>query len=141
MSVEIAVGIAGGDAVDLLREDARGLVPADALIAGNAAGLGMTVAVRIPVDALHRVEDAVLGIQAVLLSHDVLRDTHGLRGGILLAVLVLNGPGLGIVLLRDLQGTDAGDLAVFNVNGDRAAGGQIGKYLFQNLFSPPVVEL
>ena len=49
-------------ALDLVGDDVERLIPADADVAGHAPVLGVARPVRVEVDALHRVEDALVGI-------------------------------------------------------------------------------
>ena len=48
--------------VDLLGDDVQRLVPADPHVAGFAAVLGIAFAIRIEIDPLHGVEDALVRI-------------------------------------------------------------------------------
>ena len=137
VAVPLAVRAQRSQTIDLVGDDGGGLVPGNALETGFAPVLLVPVSLGVPVHPLHGVEDAVLRIQTVPLRQDILGDPHGLGGRILLAVPVLYGPGLGIILLGHLERTDAGDLPVLHVYGDRAAGGQIGVHLFQISFTPP----
>ncbi len=56
------------DALDLLGNDVRRLIPTDANVAARTTVLGIALAMGIPVDALHRIRNTVLRIHALLIT-------------------------------------------------------------------------
>ena len=58
--------IVADDAMNLLGDDVERLVPRDALVSAHATRLRMAFAFGIPINTLHRIQDAVLGIDALL---------------------------------------------------------------------------
>lgn len=56
------------NALDLVRDDLRCLIPADADVLRFAAVLRVALAMRIPVHAAHRVKDTVLGVDALFVA-------------------------------------------------------------------------
>ena len=113
------------NALDLLGHDVGGLVPADADVAARAAVLRVTLAMRIPVDALHRIRDAVLGIYALFIAKRKRRNERfeaGLEG--LAASLDLPRVQLfGRLMLVEVKRTDADDLILLLVDVDGACVG------------------
>ena len=111
--------------LDLVGDDLDRLVPGDAHVAGLAAVLRIALAVRIEVDALHRVEQAVgriddrFGVLAV-------RRKRGLARRRELLPLGLDGP-RGAVFLGEIDRRQAHDLAVpsCHVDEDRPAIGHV----------------
>lgn len=61
-----AIGVV--DALYLVRDQLRRLIPANLDILGLAPVLGVSLAVRIPIDALHRMQNAILGIDSLLVA-------------------------------------------------------------------------
>ena len=111
--------------LDLLGDDGRGLVPADPLVLRDAARLGMAIPLGIPVDALQRVRDAVAR-EGVLLVRDRRRRDERVHGLLEHHAVVLELPGteaLHVVRLVVLQGTNAQDLVVLDVNPRDVASG------------------
>ena len=62
------------DAAQLLRDDVGGLVPRDALELALAAVARVALAIRVPVHALQGIQDAVVGIGALLVGERERRD-------------------------------------------------------------------
>lgn len=125
LTVAVALDEDGGVSVgidaagDLRRDDVGRLIPADALVLADAAVLGVALAVRVPVHALQRVGNAVLGIDAVLVGQLQRRD-GGLRAALELLAARVKRPRVEVVDLvgvKHAQGPDAGDLAVDDVDG------------------------
>ena len=126
LSVAVDLGQDGVRAVLLLdaqklgRDDVGGLVPGDADVFRLAASFGVTLAVRIPVDALQRVRDTVLRIDTLFVG--VLQGS-GKRVRLRLehrAVARGDLPGthaLHVVLLIVVHRANTQDLAVFHVDG------------------------
>ena len=111
-------------AVDLADHDVGGLVPRDRLVAGDAAVLGIALAVGVEVHALQRRLDAPVGVD------------HGLEAGRVDRVRRLArrrerlAPGLDLPRRRidgvvEVHGGDADDLAVLHIDEDRAPGRRI----------------
>ena len=111
----------GLGALDLLADDVERFVPADAHEPGLAAILDVAVAVRIEVDPLHRVEQAVLRIQHRLLAHAVRAQRRSPRWRERPAAR-RDGPGRRVLGVEVDRG-GAQDLAVLHVDEDRAAVG------------------
>ena len=123
---EHGVGAVGlDDALELGGDELGRLVPADAFVLAHAAGLRMALAGRIPVDALERIGDAVLRVDALLVHERQRRDERletrleGVPARLDLPVVEIFG---GVVLV-EVERTDAQDLVVFLVDVDRAGVG------------------
>ncbi len=101
-------------ALDLGSDDVERLVPGDALVAGDSAVLRVALAVRIEVDALHRIEAAVGRVDDRLEVLAVGRERGLARRRVALAAR-LDGPGLGVAVV-ELDRREAQDLAVLDVD-------------------------
>ncbi len=129
---ERAVGFL--DALDLLRNEVGGLVPADALVLRRPARFGVPVSVRIPIDALQGIGHAVLRIGALLVGKRERADER-LHARLEHVPVFFQRPVVEIflgVLLVVVKRPDAHDLAVQNIDVRRvradaaAAKAQIG---------------
>ncbi len=112
------------DALDLGSDDVRCLVPADALVSGNAAVLRIDllgVAAGLPVHALQRIRYAVGRVRATLVRQRDRRQerlharTERMAAHLVAPLVQL----LGGVMLVVVQRANAHDLAVFHVNASR----------------------
>ena len=109
--------------LDLVGDDGDRLVPGDAHVAGLAAVLRIALAVRIEVDALHRIEQPVgriddrLGVLAV-------RRERGLARRRELQAPRLDGE-RGAVVFGEIDRRHAHDLAVLDVDEHRPAVGHV----------------
>ena len=108
---------------DLAGDDIQGFIPADALVAGDATGLGVTLAVRVEVDALHRVEQAVRRVHRGPGRQGVWRQAGLARRGETAAAR-RDGPRRRVVVV-ELDGRHAHDLAALDIHEDRAAVGVV----------------
>ncbi len=110
---------------DLGSDDVERLVPGNALVAGDAAVLRVARAVGIEVDALHRMEQPILGIDRRLVGEAV-RGNAGLRRRRERLSARRDGPAALRRLVRlELDRRHADDLAVLHVDEDRPAVGVV----------------
>ena len=116
------------DALDLGLHHVERLVPADALELRFAAVGGVDlrgVTARLPVDALQRMPDAVLGVHAVLVGQrEVVRSRLVAGREHLVAYLDLPQGGLELLLgvrVQVVDRADAHDLAVLRIDGRQVA--------------------
>ena len=116
---------------DLARDDVQRLVPGDALVGRLAAVLRVALAVRVEVDALHRVLDAVVGVEAPALGEHHRRHVELLGRGVLLAAR-LDHPGAELGLVGH-QRTDTGHDTVGDVHRDRPVVRQISEDLLTHM--------
>ena len=109
------------DAADLVGADLGGIVPADALVAADAAVLRIALAVGVPVDALQRIRHAVLRIHALLVADRKRRQRgDGAARERVAAHLQLPRVQLFLgVLVVEMQRADARDAPVLHVDGRR----------------------
>ena len=114
----------GLGALDLLGDDVRRFIPADADELRLAAVLDVALAVRVEVHPLHRVEDPVLRIHHGLQAHGVRGHGRAARRRECLAAC-RDRPGRRIVGI-EIDRRDAQDLAVLDVDEDRTAVGAVG---------------
>ena len=114
------------DAGDLAGDDVRRLVPRDAHVLALAAVLRVPLAVGVPVHAFERVLDAVGGVRALLVGgHIGSRARPHARLQDLAVALDLPGTeALAVVLPVEIEGPDAHDLAVLDVDHDLAGATQ-----------------
>ena len=110
--------------LDLRRDDVGCLVPGDALELRDPAILGVALAVRVEVDPLHRVKEPVLRVHHGLLTGAVRGQCHPSRRRELLAAR-LDGPAPSVLVL-EVHRSGADDLAVLDVDEERAAVGAVG---------------
>ncbi len=110
-------------ALDLVGDELDRLLPGDAHVAGLAAVLRIALAVRIEVDALHRIEQPVGRIDDRLGVLPVRRQ-RGLARRRELHALGLDGPRRAVVL-GEIDRRHAHDLAVLDVDEDRPAIGHV----------------
>ncbi len=110
-------------APDLVGDDLDRFVPRDAHVAGLAAVLRIALAVRIEVDPLHRIKQAVRGVDDRLGVLPVRRQRCLARRRELHA-LGLDGPGRAVVV-GEIDRRHADDLAVLDVDEDRPAIGHV----------------
>ena len=108
---------------DLGRDDVERLVPADALVTGDAAVLRVALAVRVEVDALHRVQDPVGRIDGRLDGLAVRGERSPARRRELLAFR-FDRPRLRVVVV-EIDRRHANDLAVLDVDEQRSAVGHV----------------
>ena len=108
---------------DLVGDELDRLLPGDADITRLAAVLRIALAVGVEVDPLHRIEQAVGRIDDGLRILTVRRKSRLARRRELHA-LRLDGPGRAI-LFREVDRRHADDLAVLDVDEDRAAVGHV----------------
>ena len=109
------------DALDLGGNEGGGLVPRDALVLGHAAVARVALPLRVPVHALHRVQHAVLRIDALLVAQGQRREQRLVAGLEHLAAR-LDAPGPALLHARDVvvvQRADAQHLAVLHVDACR----------------------
>ncbi len=111
-------------ALDLVGDDGDRLVPTDALVARDAAVLRIALALRIEVDALHGMEQAVGRVDDRFEVLSVRRQRGLARRRVGLAAR-LDGPRAGVALV-EVDRRQAHDLAVLDVDEDRAAVGHAG---------------
>ncbi len=107
------------DALDLTRDELGRLFPGDPLELAQTAILRVTLAVRVPVDPLERVLDAVRGVDPLLVGEAEGRQSD-LVARVELDSLDHHLPGveiLGIVFLIEVERSDADDLAVHGIDG------------------------
>ena len=109
--------------LDLVGDELDRLVPGDAHIAGLAAVLRIALAVRIEVDALHRIEQAVRRIDDGFRILAVRRQ-RGLARRRQLHALGLDGPRRAVVV-GQIDRRHAHDLAVLDVDEHRPAVGHV----------------
>ena len=114
-----AVAVDGLLALDLVGDDVERLLPADALVTGDAAVLGVPLAVRIEVDSLHRIKNPIGRIDGRLDGLAVRRERRPARRRELLA-FGFDGPRLRVVLV-EIDRRHAHDLAVLDVHEQRPA--------------------
>ncbi len=111
--------------LDLGRDDVQRLVPRDALVARDAAHVLVARAVRVEIDALHRVEQPVGRIDQRLPGQRMARHQPLARRGEVAAAR-MDGPGRGVGVV-ELDGSRAYDLAVLDVDEDRPAIRAVGE--------------
>src|SRR6202007_990002 len=109
--------------LDLIGDDFYRLVPRDAYIAGLAAVLRIACAVRIEIDTLHRIEQAVRRIDDGLRIL-AMRRQRGFARRRELEALGLDGPRRAVVISK-IARRYAQDLAVLDVDEDRPAIGHV----------------
>ena len=109
--------------LDLVGDELDRLVPGDAHVAGLAAVLRIALAVRIEVDALHRIEQAVGRIDDGFRVLAVRRQ-RGLARRRQLHAFGLDGPRRA-VFVGQIDRRQTYDLAVLDVDEDRAAVGHV----------------
>ncbi len=111
------------EADHLAGDDVQGLVPADGLVAGHPAVLGVPLAVGVEVHPLERGEDALRRVDGRPVG-----DGEGRQGGPArrreLAPPRLDGPRRPVAVVQ-LERDDAEDPAVLHVHVHRPAGGEI----------------
>ena len=109
------------DALDLGGNEGGGLVPRDALVLGHAAVARVALPLRVPIHALHRIQHAVLRIDALLVAQGQRREQRLVAGLEHLAAR-LDAPGPALLHARDVvvvQRADAQHLAVLHVDACR----------------------
>jgi hypothetical protein len=104
---------------DLVRDDVERFIPADALVTRDAAVLRIALAVRIEIDALHRIEDPVGRVDRRFDGLAVRGERRLTRRRELLPFR-LDRPRLRIVVV-ELDRRHADDLAVLDVDEQRSA--------------------
>ena len=119
-----AVAVHGLLALDLVRDDVERFVPADALVARDAAILRIPLAVRIEVDPLHRIQDPVGRVDGRLDGLTVRGERRPARRRELLAFR-LDGPRLWVAVV-EFDRRHANDLAVLDVDEQRSAVRHVG---------------
>ncbi len=108
------------DALELCGDDVGGFIPGNAFVFGRAARLRVALSVRIPINPLQRVRDAILGIDALFVS---VLDRGGHGFGLRLersAILCHDLPRphvFHVIFLVVVHRANAKDLPIFNVNG------------------------
>ena len=107
------------DAADLALDDVEGLIPADALVAADAAGLRMALAVGIPVHALDGVQDAVRRVDA-LFPGDAHRAAGRLGRRLQHLAAGFDPPGVDVlvgILPVIAERTDAENFSILHIDG------------------------
>ena len=115
----VAIGV--DDAANLVRANLGGLVPADALVTGNATVLRIALPVRIPVDALQRVRHAVVRVDALLVAYGHRRQRRD-EATCQRVAAHLDLPGIDFVfgvLVIEMKRADTRDASVLHVDGSR----------------------